>query len=268
MSMMTATGIGRKVALAWWQWSCLSLALLLAATTNAQTKEPAADDGKAREILMRADRIRFPQEGFQVDVVITTTAPDTEPEVRAYRVLSKGNNQTVVQTTAPAIDRDQILLMRDRELWAFLPNLTQPIRLPLSQRLTGQVANGDLARANFVGDYEPKILRQEKIEGETYHVLELDAVDQWVTYRRVLLWVNAKNDRPFKAEFYAVSGRLMKTCQYTDFQSMAGAGRPSRLVIDDALRSGNRSVLEYSAMKLRDLPDKIFTKDYLKRIGG
>jgi hypothetical protein len=47
--------------------------------------------------------------------------------------------------------------------------LSQPIRLPLSQRLTGQVANGDLARANFVGDYEPKILRKETLDGETYH---------------------------------------------------------------------------------------------------
>ena len=271
MNNMARTMACRQGTALGWSWCSgivLGLAFAFALAAHAQGTEPVAEDGKAREILARADRIRFPPEGFQVDVTITTTAPDVDPEVRAYRVLSKGNNLTLVQTTAPAIDRDQILLMRDRELWAFLPNLSQPIRLPLSQRLTGQVANGDLARANFVGDYRPRILRQEKIEGETYHVLELEGVDQWVTYRRVVFWVNAKNDRPFKAEFYAVSGRLLKTCQYVDFQPMAGAARPTRLIIDDALRSGNRSVLEYSAMKLRDLPDKVFTKDYLKRLGG
>ena len=32
------------------------------------------------------------------------------------------------------------------------------------------------------------------------------------------------------------------------------------------LRKGEKSVLDYSAMKLRDLPDKIFTKDYLKKL--
>jgi len=247
-------------------WLMLIPALTLPLAAGAA--EPAAEDVQAREILGRADRIRFPTEGFQVEVVITTSAPDAEPEERAYRILSKGNNQTVVLTTAPEIDRNQMLLMRDRDLWAFLPNLTQAIRLPLSQRLTGQVANGDLARANFSGDYEPKILRQEKIDDETYHVLALDAVDQWVTYRRVLYWVNAKNDRPFKAEFYAVSGRLLKTCHYFGFQALGGATRPTRLVIEDALRGGHRSVLEYSAMKLRDLPDKIFTKDYLKKLGS
>jgi Outer membrane lipoprotein-sorting protein len=243
------------------------MALLLGLSAGLAWAEEAADgDALAREMLLRADRIRFPEGGFMVDVVITTTQPDSEPDVRAYRILSKGNTRTLVQTTAPVVDRNQILLMRDRDLWAFLPNLSQPIRLPLSQRLTGQVANGDLARANFAGDYEPKILRKEKIEGETYHVLQLDAVDKWVTYRRVLYWVDASNSRPFKAEYFALSGRLLKTALYQEFQNLGGETRPTRLAIEDALRRGNRSVLEYSNMVERDLPDKIFTKDYLKKL--
>ena len=47
---------------------------------------------------------------------------------------------------------------------------------------------------------------------------------------------------------------------------MAGRVRPTRLTMQDALRAGEESVLEYADMKLRDLPDKIFTKDYLKRL--
>ncbi|MCU0807656.1 MAG: outer membrane lipoprotein-sorting protein [Candidatus Contendobacter sp.] len=232
----------------------------------ASAEEDEGGDRLAREVLARADRIRFPEEGFQVDITITTTTADNDPEVRAYRILSMGNNRTLVQTTAPAVDRDQILLMRDRDLWAFLPNLSQPIRLPLSQRLTGQVANGDLARANFVGDYTPRILRTERIDGEAHHVLELTAVDRWVTYHRVLYWVNARNGRPHKAEFYTLSGRLLKTCQYQNFRQLGGAVRPTVLVIDDALRAGNRSVLEYANMTLRNLPDRIFNKDYLKKL--
>src|SRR5512139_1378450 len=243
-------------------WASAIMLLLGLSTWPAWAEEATDGDVVARDMLLRADRIRFPEGGFQVDVTITTTQPDSEPEVRAYRILSKGNTQTLVQTTAPAVDRNQILLMRDRDLWAFLPNLSQPIRLPLSQRLTGQVANGDLARANFVGDYEPKQLRREKIDGETYQVLQLDAVESWMTYRRVLYWVNARNYRPFKAEFYALSGRLLKTCRYFDFQTLGGEIRPTRILVEDALRKGNTSTLEYSNMVERDLPDKIFTKDY------
>ncbi len=243
------------------------LLLLLGAAGPASWADETADGAaSAREILLRSDRVRFPEGGFQVDVSITTTQSGGDPEVRAYRILSKGNSRTLVQTTAPAIDRNQILLMRERDLWAFLPNLSQPIRLPLSQRLTGQVANGDLARANFAGDYEPSLLRSEKIDGESYHVLQLDAVDNWVTYRRVLYWVNARNYRPLKAEFHAVSGRLLKTALYAEFRDLSGQVRPTRLVIDDAIRRGSRSVLDYSNMVERDLPDRLFTKDYLKKL--
>ena len=38
------------------------------------------------------------------------------------------------------------------------------------------------------------------------------------------------------------------------------------MILEDALRGGEQSVLDYSAMKLRELPDKIFTKEYLKKL--
>ncbi len=158
------------------------------------------------------------------------------------------------------------MLMRGRDLWVFLPSVSQPVRLSLSQRLTGQVANGDLARANFAGDYNPRLLRKEMIDGQTYDVLELTAVDRGVTYHRVLYWVNDSDFRPYKAEFYSLSERRLKTAHYEDYKMLGGAIRPTRLVIRDAQRESEESVLEYSDMKLRDLPDKVFTKDYLKRL--
>ncbi len=220
----------------------------------------------ARSILEKADRIRFPQEGFQVDISVATTAPGDSPELRKYRVLSKGNDNTVVMITEPAAERGQIMLMKGRDLWVFMPDVSQPIRLSLAQRLTGQVANGDLARANFAGDYAPQLLRTDTIGGEKYYVLELTAVDRGVTYHKVVYWVKESNFWPYRAEFYSVSGRLLKTCRYENFRTLVGKMRPTRLIMENALHKGEQSVLEYTAMKLRDLPDKVFTKDYLKRL--
>lgn len=245
---------------------CLGLAVAISVGAQAPAEPVLPDDPVARSILEKSDQIRFPQEGFQVDIAIVTTSPNQAPEERKFRVLSKGNENTIVQVTEPASERGQIMLMKGRDLWIFLPNVSQPVRLSLSQRLTGQVANGDLARANFVGDYAPRLLRTEVVDGEKMHVLELIAVDRGVTYQRVLFWVQQSNNHPHKAEFYTASGRLLKTCNYQSFERMAGKTRPTRLVMEDALRKGEQSVLEYSAMKLRDLPDKMFTKDYLKRL--
>jgi outer membrane lipoprotein-sorting protein len=243
----------------------LTFCALICRSQETSLAEPV-DDAEARGIVEKADQVRFPAEGFQVDIAIANVQSGQTTETRRYRVLSKGNSNTVVMVTEPASERGQIILMKGRDLWVFMPDVSQPIRLALSQRLTGQVANGDLARANFAADYHPKILRTETIGNENYHVLELTAVDRGVTYQRVVYWVRQKDNWPFKAEFYSLSNRLLKTCKYENYQTMQGRPRPTRLVMEDALKSGEQSILDYSAMKLRDLPDKVFTKDYLKKL--
>jgi len=240
---------------------------LLASGAPAQQAEPEqTDDGYARSIVEKADHVRFPAEGFQVDVAITTDKGEEAADFHKYRVLSKGNENTVVMVTEPASERGQIILMKGRDLWVFMPEVSQPVRISLSQRLTGQVANGDLARANFAGDYNPKVLRVDAINGENYAVLELTAVDRSVTYQKVVYWVNQKTFWPLKAEFYSLSNRLLKKASYENFKTQAGKTRPSRMVMEDALRGGEKSVLEYEDMKLRDLPDRVFTKEYLKKL--
>jgi len=242
------------------------LAGLMFCLSSVSQDTVSKEEKQAREIVEKADQVRFPADGFQVDVAISTSNEGKVVEARQYRVLSKGNENTIVMVTEPAADRGQIILMKGRDLWIFLPAVSQPVRLSLSQRLTGQVANGDLARANFAGDYTPKIVRTEKVDGEDHFVLELTAVDRSVAYHRVLYWVKQKSFFPHKAEFYSLSDRLLKTCRYENYKQMLGKVRPTRLVMQDALRKGEESVLDYSGMELKDLPDKIFTRDYLKRL--
>jgi len=248
-------------------WRCAAVLMCCLAITPVARSQPAGDgDPQARAIVEKADEIRFPREAFEVSVTIASTLADGATEARKYRILSKGNQNTIVMALEPASDRGQAMLMKGRDLWIFMPSLSQPVRLSLAQRLTGQVANGDLARANFTGDYVPSLLRTETIDGEPTHVLELKAIDRSVTYHRVLYWVREKGNRPYKAEFYSLSDRLLKTCRYEDYRQLAGRMRPSRLVMEDALHKDEKSVLEYRDMRVRDLPDKMFTKDYLKHL--
>ena len=232
----------------------------------AQAGPQAGDDELAKSIVEKADHVRFPVEPFEVGVTISTTGPNAPEEARRYRIFAKGRENTIVMVTEPASDRGQVLLLKGHDLWIFLPTVSQPVRLSLAQRLTGQVANGDLARTNFSGDYDAKLLRTEKTDNGSFYVLELTAVDRSVTYHRVMYWVRQSNYWPHKAEFYSLSDRLLKTCLYENYKPMAGRERPTRLVMQNALLQDEESVLEYSGMRLRDLPDRMFTKDYLKRL--
>lgn len=225
-----------------------------------------AGDNPARAILQKADEIRFPVQGFEVGVRIRSVDGGAAPEEREFRVYSRGNENTIVQTTKPAAERGQILLMKGRDLWLFVPNVSQPVRLSLAQRLTGVVSNGDIARANFSGDYNPTLIGTEKLGDETFHVLELIAVDRTVTYQKVRYWVRQTNGAPHKAEFYSLSDRLLKTCSYENYRTLGGKVRPTRLVMVDAVKADTKSVMDYDDMRLVDLPEKMFTKEYLKKV--
>ena len=187
-------------------------------------------------------------------------------ESREYKVLSKGNENSVVMITEPASERGQIMLMKGRDLWLFLPSVSQPVRLSLAQRLTGQVANGDIASANFSGDYNPKLAGTEKSGDQAYYVLELTGVDKGVTYQRVQLL------GPQESYWSSQSGVLfalrstVEDLPVHQLQADGGRMRPTRLVMTDALREGAQSVLDYTNMRFRDLPDKVFSKDYLKKL--
>jgi hypothetical protein len=141
------------------------------AALRAQVAPEAEKDELAAQALEKADQIRFPAESFEVEVAVTTFSDGKQTDTRLYRVLSRGNENTIVQVLEPASERGQAMLLRGRDLWIFIPTVSQPVRLSLSQRLTGQVANGDIARANFSGDYAPSVLRTEAVEGHEHYVL-------------------------------------------------------------------------------------------------
>lgn len=66
------------------------LLLLQSLTVAAQATSVAPiDDALARSIVEKADKVRFPADGFQVDIVINSLRPDKDADTRKYRVLSK-----------------------------------------------------------------------------------------------------------------------------------------------------------------------------------
>jgi hypothetical protein len=244
----------------------LLMSALISATALGQDAPASVDDSNARRIVEEADRIRLPAEAFQVDVAIVTTGDDKAPDERKYRVLSKGSENTVVMVTEPASGaRPDPADEGARAVGVPAERLAAgaPVAIAAAHR-TGRERRP--RSRQFRRRLQPAHSAHRDDRGEKYNVLELVAVDRSVTYQRVVYWVREANSAPHKAEFYSLSNRLLKTCTYENYEKMAGKLRPTRLVMEDPLHVGDRSVLEYGAMKLRDIPDKVFTKDYLKKL--
>ncbi len=209
----------------------------------------------AASVLARADQYRNPLASFAVDVELTSTTPDGRNETSKFRVYGKGSDRSVVEFTAPQTEKGKYLLMLRDAMWIYMPSASRPIRISPLQRLMGQASNGDVARTNFTIDYQPAGLGEEA----DAWVLDLAAKDPAVAYNRVRLWVDKRSFEPRRADFYVVSGKLIKRASY----KLDGNGVVTEVAIDDLLRPGNRTVMRYANLAAHDNPDRMFTKDAL-----
>jgi outer membrane lipoprotein-sorting protein len=227
---------------------------------------PAAAADEAADIVRDADRFRRPGESFVWRITITSSEARKAPTVDGFEVYVKGVGRSFVKFVAPPRNIGRSLLALGRDLWIYLPDAGKPVRIPLSQRLVGQVANGDIARTDYAGDYDATLSGQESVDGAPCHVLELKARSKEVTYAAIKYWVARDGRRPVKAEYYAGTGTLLKTGSFENVKDVAGHPLVTRLVLADAIRKDKTSILEYGDVTVRDLPDKYFDKGYMKTL--
>lgn len=217
----------------------------------------------AEAILRHFDDGRVPEGTIVFKVQIEDWEKGSKLREQIYRVSSKGDDRALVETLAPERMQGRKLLMRGDNLWLFLPNLKRPSRVGLEQRLTGEVANGDVARTRFSADYTPKLVGTKPVDGKSNYVLDLRAKRKATTYRRVVLYVDVKDLLPTRAEFFAISGKRLKASRYSDFKEVLGAKRASHVEIEDALRPEKKSILNYSDYTREEIDDSVFTKESL-----
>jgi outer membrane lipoprotein-sorting protein len=228
---------------------------------------PAAHAGPANDIVADADRFRRPAESFVWKITITSEEAKKSPSTDGFEVFVKGAARSFVRFVAPPRNVGRSLLALGRDLWIYLPDAGKPVRIPFSQRLVGQVSNGDIARADYSGDYDPTLVGEETVDGVACHVLDLKARTKEVTYSEIKYWVTKDGRRPHRAEFYAATGTLLKTGVFSDFKEIvSGHTLATRLTLVDAIRKDKRSVLDYGEITVRDLPEKYFDKTYMKSL--
>jgi len=229
------------------------LLILLVFATNAFAADPAA-------VLRKVDEFRSPFDSFGIDVELTSYTKKNS-EVSRYHVSGKGSDRSLVEFTYPQSERGKYLLMLRDAMWIYMPDTSRPIRISPLQRLAGQASNGDVARTNFTVDYNPQAVAEE---GDAY-VIELVAKDPAVAYNRVRLWVDRMTYQPQRADFYVVSGKLIKRAWYREFGEMAGRHVVTAIEIEDLLRPGNRTLMRYARLQAKDNPDKMFNKESMGR---
>lgn len=223
--------------------------------------KPAAPK-TAEEIVKVASATLFP-ENFTAKLKMGQNkpgAPETFSELILYK---KGNNQVRADYTAPASQAGQRVLRKDGQIWMFMPDTKRPIKLSPKQSFGGsEFNNNDLMRLNLEQDYVPTIAS----ETDTHWVLDMKAKDRSVSYDVIKWTIEKKTLRSVRQEYYTLSGKLIKTLEFSEYKTYAGLERPSVFTMKSNLAEGvfsRMTYLEFAPGKT--LPDSEFRSDALNK---
>lgn len=223
-------------------------------------------------ILAASDAVRNPGRPFSVTVTLVEFQKgkqvDTSTLTSYSRTQPSGQFASLVRLVLPTRDAGKLMLKNGNDMWFYDPANKASVRLSPQQRLLGQASNSDVATVNLAKDYRPVLAGEEDIsDGERNkrhaYKLALTAVSPDVTYASIEMWVDAQNNRPIKARFFAESQRLLKTVFYRKYQAQLGAERPTESVIIDGLDPQSVTVMRFSDYVARNIPEGWMQRDYL-----
>jgi hypothetical protein len=228
--------------------------LLVVLLLNISLSAHAAPD--AHGILKDSDQARgggLPGIVWEIKLVSRDGEKISDEQRLEVRAV---NNASVAETLEPIRFKGSKLLQVQRNMWLTRPGLSKPIPISPRQRMSGQASNGDIAATNYAGDYDAQMNGTESLDGETCYVLDLNAKNKRTTYDRIRYWVSVKHVVGVKAEFYSVSGKLLKTARFEYDNNIEHEGHRipfvSKMTIRDALVDAETTML-FGAVRVRKI---------------
>lgn len=217
----------------------------------------------AEEILKRSIESSYPDQ-----FVGTSTLENFEKGklTSTYRIkiFKKGSDKALLEVLAPEEAKGQKILRVGDDVVILFPENCRIVLLSARQSVLGTgFTIADTLRVDLVKDYHAKLLGTEKMRERPAYKLELTAKDDTVPFARVLYWADTENFLPLRSEYYTETGKLLRTAVYEERKQLAGALRPSKITIENALEAGTKTVMTTLEMEVKDLPDLMFTKEAL-----
>jgi len=226
----------------------------------------AAFAQSAEEVVRRMeDNQRFRTQEAEGALLITDRFGSRTKTFVSY---AEGRDRALLSFTNPEEKGQKILRLQD-EIYLYFPDAEEVIRLQ-GAALKESVMGSDFSYEDLTGEksvldlYAVRLLGTEQIDAREQHLLELKAKGRGEAYPLQKLWVDARQFIPRRAEYYALSGRLLKTLEVLEVRQVAGRSVISRAIMRDAMKKNSSTEFRLSRVKLDEaLPRNIFSLEAL-----
>ena len=231
-------------------------------TSNAQNLE---------EIISRADE-KFRGNSSQGEMAMIIERPTWSREV-SMKSWTLGNQYSLIYITAPAKEKGQVFLKRNKEMWNYVPTIERMIKIPPSMMMQSWMGsdftNDDLVReSSLAKDYTHKLLGKENVRGlECYKIELVPLPDATVVWGKIITWITTSGFDLWKSEYYDEDMELVNIENAFDIKKMGDRSIPVRMEIEPVTKKGQKTILEINTM-LFDIPieESFFSQQNMKKV--
>jgi len=218
----------------------------------------------ANKLLKEVDDNLMP-ESYESIRKLINEEPDGSKKEFTFYTVKKGIDKVAMLYLSPASEKGRSTLRLGENMWLYIPSANKPIRITSLQSVVGGVFNNaDIMQLEYSTEYDATYSKGTDKE----YILDLKAKNKTVAYDRLKMWITKVDKTLRKVEAYSASGMLIKTLEFNDDKNFGGGlTRPSVIETYSPLYKGYRSLMIYQTIKKRNLPNEVFTQNYMSRLG-
>lgn len=230
------------------------------------------------ELLKRVDaQVSFAEHDLSAEYRIVKRDPGGASSTTVAAMFRRDRTgQFLVLVIEPAVEKGKGYLREGDTLWLYDPVGKGFTFTSAKERFqNSSFRASDFNAYAFSRDYRVVADRREKLGAFDCTVLTLEARHDRVTFPRVVIWVSDGDALVRKMEDYSLSGQLMRTTAIPSYQKLGSRWLAMSIVIQDHLKSKQvggkteyeRTTVTITKPSLAPLPDSVYTKEYLQRVG-
>jgi outer membrane lipoprotein-sorting protein len=246
----------------------IAVSILLAALLLLPLPAGAAEPD-FRAILARVDAMNsFEDTDFSCTYTVVSEKPGEEAGVFKLRLFRRDReDQFLILFLEPETQKGQGYLQIEDNLWFYDPESRKFSHSSFKENLQDSEAkNSDFRRSSLVEDYAVSSYEQGTLGKYDVWILDLKATNDEVSYPRMRVWLTRDRNLVLKVESYSLSDRLMRSAYYPNYVEVQGRYVPSRVLMVDELKEGEKTQVTIKDASVAALPDSVFTKSYLERV--
>lgn len=245
------------------------LKILMLAIFAMTTKGVIAQN--ARDIVETMDK-KWRGEYVTQEMTMTIIRPNWQRSI-SLKSWGRGNEYSMIYITAPAKEKGQVFMKREKEMWNWVPSIDRMIKLPPSMMMQSWMGsdftNDDLIReSSVVRDYDHSIAGEDELLNRVCYKIQLiPKPEAAVVWGKIYLWITKADYLQLKIEFFDEDEYLVNTQVLSDIKDMGGREIPCRLEMIPANEEGKMTVIEILSADYRtEVPESFFSQQNMKRI--